>query len=75
MNRTQWFLGSVNPVHQGVYQRLVRRANGPRQIMYSYWNGSYWSNLAASIKAAFAARGGLSGYQYLPWRGLLKAVR
>lgn len=73
MNLTDWFPGSVKPVHEGVYPRQYNYGKTP-SVQYCYWNGRAWSmgehtvEAAAGNEIAFM----LSPRQSLPWRGVLK---
>lgn len=78
---TNWRDGSTNPELVGVYEKDVsslglyttlRPASSQRHALkWSFWNGDYWCGLAHTPELATFERG-VSGYQYVPWRGLAK---
>lgn len=64
---TPWFDGTVKPVRVGVYQRKYH--NG---IFYCYWDGKYFSSGTYSISGLVHKVRGMSPWQDLPWRGVMK---
>ena len=73
MNLTDWFPGSVKPVHNGVYQReyIFGKAKVP---YYCYWDGKQWflSGATADEAEACVQSGLVAPNQSLRWRGVLK---
>lgn len=62
MNLTQWFKGSVKPVHVGVYERYLRHR-------FALWNGSRWCIGEYTPDDAARVRH-RSAIQNARWRGL-----
>lgn len=64
---TDWFPGSVRPVHLGVYQR-----DENENTCFSYWDGNNWGWNKRTPKDALKFSLWHSNHQCLPWRGLTK---
>lgn len=64
---TEWFDGSVDPVHPGIYERRPIIADGRR---FAYWTGSHWKLWAFTIQDAAHHFGIESGVANRQWRGL-----
>ena len=69
MKLTPWFPGDVKPVRVGVYERDYLPSN-PRA--YCYWAGMKWSTWRRTPRQAADGYCKPSGFQKLPWRGVLK---
>lgn len=73
---TQWFDGSVKPVHVGPYQRKDLPCAGEpgTEILYWYWNGEFWVRggyFGAELCCKMGDMDTPSPAQNnLPWRGL-----
>jgi len=67
MQFTQWFDGSVKPVHIGVYERYLDW-NG--YFVYSFWDGKKWGINGPTIDFALRSKGRASAWQDQKWRGL-----
>lgn len=74
INKTGWYGGDQKPVHIGVYERDMTLADSVDQyLIYSYWNGDYWTVSGDTPEKAVAHIRLLdSNYQDLPWRGLTR---
>lgn len=64
MKKTPWL--HSRPYHIGVYERKSLRNN----LIFSFWNGKYWSRAGVTAGRALDQRGPESIFQSLPWRGL-----
>ncbi len=69
MKLTPWFDGDQKPVRVGTYQRNFCSA-----ILWSYWDGKYWSIASRYMKTteAYSQNKYYSEAQDLPWRGVMK---
>ena len=67
---TPWFGGWLLPVMPGVYRRHMR---GFLRSFYSYFDGGFWMPDRYTVvgAAAMASHSFGSGYQTLPWCGLV----
>lgn len=65
MKTTDWFDGSVVPVRDGVYQRLL--VGG--KIVYSKFENGHWRAYDGTIHLA-EKQAIRSNWQQLPWRGI-----
>lgn len=72
MIKTQWFVYEV-PAYVGVYERDMSSAyTWDRELIYSYWNGCTWEQSDDLIGECLYKEGAESGYQHLPWRGIVQ---
>lgn len=72
MNLTPWFPGDVEPVREGVYQRMYD--NDPNDLRWCFWDGD-WHVGYGLIEHAATFRKGFAhhpAHRQLPWRGVLK---
>lgn len=67
MKLTPWFVGTLNPIRVGVYERVSSYGVG-----YSYWNRRFWGMQGSTIDEAIKLQSKPSLWQTLPWRGVAK---
>lgn len=65
--RTQWFSRKVKPAHVGIYELLCPHEG--LEIVYAYWNGTYWGIFAHSISVALKFCNTESYHAEIYWRG------
>lgn len=75
MRKTRWFSGRKNvPGHVGVFQVKVPTSCGfplvhPYNLSYAYWDGTRWSQYAATAFQAMWYVNNPSSHQDLQFRG------
>ena len=72
MKLTPWFLGTIKPVHIGVYQQM---SIGFNNLGYQYWDGVLWHAWADTPEGAYKLRPPPAihaRYQNDDWRGVAK---
>jgi hypothetical protein len=68
MKKSEWFPGSLLPVHVGVYETEPGLDGQP---WFQHWNGKFWSIAKRSAWEAESVAGIHSMHQRDQWRGLL----
>lgn len=67
---TDWFPGTVKPVHAGFYERDYTIKGLPKIFPIDYWDGEFWLAAYEGLTPSLAKSRPRCGYQELPWRGL-----
>ena len=67
MTKTEWYPGHVDPVHEGVYQKLNTSSG---MLFFSRWNGACWMTGHFFRDGADMAETVSVKQDAWPWRGL-----
>jgi hypothetical protein len=67
---TPWYPTTIRPVRKGVYRIQAQFLRAQMQVMYAYWNGTFWGAAFDTIQGAYNRRQIRSPLQQCKWFGL-----